>query len=828
MLFIQQTKTLKLRRAFKIDEQYFILVLAFLTAIYIPYVSAKWDPYDIIGVKHDANLDQIKKAYRELARKLHPDKSNLSGDEAVINNNKLIELNKAFSILKDPEKKNRFDQYGGTEETRSPRSHHAYQYDHRQTRAYSTQNGFRTFTFFSSSESQFRKKSIASKQYYNEYLKESKYRPFFVFFYADFCPSCSLIENTWTKITEELAKYNIGSFTINVHHEARLSHELGVSSIPHIACLIDGHIYPYYQNELSLGNVVRFTRNLLPNDLANPLRTETEQDRFISLGPQQNRLSVLIINNEPNLKLRYLLLAYELRHYYKFAHVSTKQSEYRLLSEKYNLSIDSKSKQTYILVFDENIDKPVSADHFIENPDIIELKKKLLKWPFLILPRVSSQQRFDELCVYTIPREGDKTRPKLCVILFATNTPSSLGMRNKLKEFIEMNHLLRDEKSVFAFIDPNKQSEFVASLIAESEIYPFSKDQSIESSVILLERLPQNSRKAYHKWLKSRWNPKDINELDNAKIELHSLISDYKRNQFTIQGKIALSLLIDEEGPSLVNRVVWRLFDHVMHIARYISSGESLSTIILLIICALITSFFLYQAPVISSSRPQTSFMHNESADTKSEYHHDNGSSTQSVAKIAADELRILELKAETYNGMIRLLKPGYRSIVLLVDRETKDKLLPEFKRALWPYRRNRTLLFGYLCLDKNLNWYRLLLREILEIDNLRVNKKNCIGTVLSLNGFKKYLRVYHAKHNERGCYEDDEDNCGSFLCLNVEDEETNSDGIIMRADVENSFSRDKTCSPEDLLARFPIWLDKMFDGLTKRYFLNNWPQEID
>lgn len=825
MLMIQHILGLRVNTAIKTDRQYHVALSLFLIAIFIPYVSAKWDPYDIIGVKHDANLDQIKKAYREQAIKLHPDKSNLSGDEA---NRRFIELNKAFSILKDPERKNRYDQYGGTEESRPSRPHHTYQYDNRQTW---TQNGFRTFTFFASSDGILRKKSISSKQYYNEYLKESKYRPFFIFFYADFCPSCSLIENTWAKITEELAKYNIGSFTINVHHESRLSQELGVTSIPHIACLIDGQIKPYHQSELSLGNIVRFTKTLLPNNLANLLRTESEQDRFISLGPQQNKLSVLIINNEPNLKLRYLLLAFELRQYYRFAHVSTKQSDYQLLSENYNFSIDSKSKQTFILVFGENIKKPVfTIDTKTDNLDIIQLKKKLLRWPFLTLPRVSSQQKFDDLCVYTIPRDGDRTRPRLCVILFATNTPSSLAIRGKLIEFIEVNELMRDERSVFAFIDPIRQSEFVESLIAESEnSYPFPTNQSIESAIILLERLPQSSRKARFRWLGFKWNPENMDELDRAKLELHSLISDYKSNHLTIQSKIALTLLIDEEGPSLVNRVVWRLLDYMRHIVHYFTSGESLSTIILLIICALITSFFLYQGPPIPSTRPQTSFMYNDPMDAKSETHTSNGTSTQCNPTITMEELNIVELKAETYNGMIRLLKPGYRSIVLLIDREAKDQLLPEFKKAVWPYRRNKTLLFGYLCLDKNLNWYKSLLQEILGIEDLNVNKKNCIGTVLSLNGFKKYLRVYHVKHKERGYYEDDADNCGSFLSFNEDDEEANVDGIIKRDDVErNNSSRDKACPVEDLLARLPIWLDKMFDGLTKRYFLNNWPEEMN
>jgi DnaJ family protein C protein 16 len=51
-------------------------------------------------------------------------------------------------------------------------------------------------------------------------------------------------------------------------------------------------------------------------------------------------------------------------------------------------------------------------------------------------------------------------------------------------------------------------------------------------------------------------------------------------------------------------------------------------------------------------------------------------------------EQLVHELRAETFFGMIRLLKPGCRSIVVLVDEETKDLLLPEFCRHIWPWRK--------------------------------------------------------------------------------------------------------------------------------------------
>ena len=51
-------------------------------------------------------------------------------------------------------------------------------------------------------------------------------------------------------------------------------------------------------------------------------------------------------------------------------------------------------------------------------------------------------------------------------------------------------------------------------------------------------------------------------------------------------------------------------------------------------------------------------------------------------------ELKLHELRSETYNGMVRLLKPGCRTIVLLLNNQSMDVLIPNFHKAVWPYRK--------------------------------------------------------------------------------------------------------------------------------------------
>lgn len=66
---------------------------------------SKRDYYEILGLSKSASADEIKKAFRKLAVKYHPDKQ--GGDEA-----KFKEVNEAYEVLKDDAKRQRYDQFG--------------------------------------------------------------------------------------------------------------------------------------------------------------------------------------------------------------------------------------------------------------------------------------------------------------------------------------------------------------------------------------------------------------------------------------------------------------------------------------------------------------------------------------------------------------------------------------------------------------------------------------------------------------------------------------------------------------------------------------------
>ena len=72
-------------------------------------MPTKRDYYDVLGVSRNASLEEIKKAYRKLALEWHPDRNKSPEAEE-----RFKEINEAYEVLSDPEKRAAYDQFGHT------------------------------------------------------------------------------------------------------------------------------------------------------------------------------------------------------------------------------------------------------------------------------------------------------------------------------------------------------------------------------------------------------------------------------------------------------------------------------------------------------------------------------------------------------------------------------------------------------------------------------------------------------------------------------------------------------------------------------------------
>src|SRR5579885_3606409 len=67
----------------------------------------KRDYYEVLGIARTATDDEVKKSFRRLAKQYHPDTNKEQGAEA-----RFIEINEAYEVLSDPQKRAAYDRYG--------------------------------------------------------------------------------------------------------------------------------------------------------------------------------------------------------------------------------------------------------------------------------------------------------------------------------------------------------------------------------------------------------------------------------------------------------------------------------------------------------------------------------------------------------------------------------------------------------------------------------------------------------------------------------------------------------------------------------------------
>ena len=594
----------------------------------------------------------------------------------------------------DPERRRKYDNHGITEDTPNFRkssediysSYGRFDHDFQDTFSefFGSSGGFK-FGFKSGGSSGdrngkriFHKQSITSKAYYSTVLKNTKKQPYLILFYSDWCFTCLRIEPIWTRLTEELEPVGFGIATVHSEHEKELARKISVKELPHLVLLLEDKIFHYKDAQFSAVKTIEWIRRKMPYKMIQNI-DDSNIDSFLS-GWMDNKVRVLIFGKLDIIRLRYLTTAYKYRERALFGFVQLKDSTARKTLEKFGIS-GNKDLDT-ILLFNEDNSSPLASLSMKDIP-LKAMQELIEENQFLQLPRLSSQPIFDTLC----PPAASKPRRRLCVVLVnqdSTNKEDD-DRRQAMRNFV-LDNKFSKEKVSFVYVLKEKQSDFVNSLVTGS----IAEEKK---NVAIVWRTEENNIR--YEWLGVEWpssfenDPQQEEKINETRQILRKTLQNLLLGNELLNHEAIVKELFDEHATSVFVRIANRMLEVIEILRESVTKDELLPALSLVVT----VGFILIGGYVMNYLVKMEEESVRKQLGAK-------GMKVDKKGKVVP-ELKIHELRAETYNGMIRLLKPGCRTIVLIVDRESKEKLVPKFYKLAWPYRRNKTLMFGFLYIEK-------------------------------------------------------------------------------------------------------------------------------
>ncbi|XP_026742846.1 dnaJ homolog subfamily C member 16 isoform X4 [Trichoplusia ni] len=800
-----------------------VLVLALCPLLLAQKIG---DPYKILGIHRKATLPEIRKAYRQLAKEWHPDKNEDPNAET-----RFVEIKQAYELLSDTERRQAYDLYGITNE-----DDHLYKprHDYSQYARFSN-DPFEEFfgTHFRTQDQDitlFHKLSVTARHFENNIFEKSIHTPALVLFYTDWCFDCVRSAASWRRLVEALQPLGVTMATVHAGHEASLARRVGVHGVPCLTFVLDKHVYIYKEGLASLPKILEFMRWKFPYKLVSTI-SDGNVDGFVS-DFEDNKVKALIFEERQTIRLRYLITAFHYRDRVAFGFIDMRSRDTGNVTARYKVQRHTDS----MVLLKEDRAEPAATVSTTEIPTQT-LRQLIEANQMLTLPRLSSQSVLESVC----PVEWRAARRRLCCVLVVGGAGGAGGARGGAGGAARdaLRALARaapPDRLHYAYLYAHKQPAFLTALANGSG----SDVSEMEHRIVIIWR--REATRVQYEWLNETW-PSCAHEhcgaeqfpadpaaredllkyherLNETKRALDQLIKRLLKPTEVMAYEAHVQELLDEAALGRVWRLVLSLCEWSERAAAGLRTQRALSALSVLATVALVLAAGYLMAYLIR--------VEEESVQRQKEERKKQNGAVKKNNNEPSSELRLHELRAEKYNGLVRLLKPGCRTIVLLVDMQSRVQLLSKFHKIVWPYRKNKTLVFAYLCVERNIVWFRRVLQLSLGGGELRLNARNCVGTVLALNPHRKYFCIYHAKHPEcakphkrmsrmtRSLGESGarDPEAGAFIGFHTEPDSSDNDDAL----------DPPVLMQENLLDGLENWLDRLFEGSTHRYYINYWP----
>lgn len=755
----------------------FVFILCVLICLYDCILGELGNPYKILGVHRRATPQEIRQVYKQLAKEWHPDKSKNPDAEE-----RFVEIKQAYELLSDTDRRALYDNKGITEDDFFKRPERTTFFTQTPFDDLFGANGAH-FNFQENDITFFHKLSITTKHYDMVILPKSEKIPYLLFFYTDWCFPCLQSAPYCRKLVDNLEPLGINFVTVHSGREPSLSRRLNVHTLPCLVFLLDGNMFVYKESVTNIPKIIDFIRSKFPYKLIPKLNDENLQD-FLN-GWEDNRVRALILAHKRNMRLRYLVTAYHFRHRVAFGLADSDS-----LHNKYQVPLDMDT----VLLFNENVSFPMASITMKDIPTYT-LDNIISSNQYLALPRLSSQKILDALC----PCEWNKPRKRICVVLVTDETTAHDPHRQSFRQYAQAAPY-STERVRFAYIYHKRQAHFINALMPDGRY--------MEPLLRIVVFWRRDTSLIRYEWAPMKWESESNSNNTNEKLA--EVISKILKSSQNFPYEAYVTDLFDEHALGFIKKTLIKI-SHFLE-ALYENLGKEQ---ILPAVSVLGTIVFILAIGYLMAYLVDKEEMNIKNQESNADSKNNNNNSSTSYQP----ELRLHEMRSEKYNALVRLLKPGCRTVLLILDMQSRQQLIPPFHKAVWPYRKNKTLNFGYMYIERCLLWYKELLQlSLFEERELNINPRNCVGTVLALNGHRKYFCVFHAKHTEsRKKFSDNstkkaETDCesGAFIGFNSDESDVESEEVLLQGNLLDGLSN---------------WLDRLFEGSTQRYHINYWPE---
>ncbi|XP_076822365.1 dnaJ homolog subfamily C member 10-like isoform X1 [Clavelina lepadiformis] len=201
-------------------------------------IFAEEDYYQTLGISKDASLKEIRKAFKKLALKLHPDKN--TNDPNAHDN--FVQINHIYEVLKDEDMRKKYDKYGeeGLKE------------DHPGGGRYESYSYYRDeFGIYDDDP------EVVTLDGGDFDAAVNSGEAWFVNFYSPRCSHCHELAPTWRKFAEEFSgAINIGA--VNCHDNRWVCNQNGIYSYPSLVIFVKNRKPIKYQGDRSKKDLIRF------------------------------------------------------------------------------------------------------------------------------------------------------------------------------------------------------------------------------------------------------------------------------------------------------------------------------------------------------------------------------------------------------------------------------------------------------------------------------------------------------------------------------------------------------------------------------------------